>query len=306
MKKKLLAILLLGLTALTACQSDNAKTTEPDTGNVGQSTQQETDEVTEAAKLYYVRTPDQPIEKELQRKVYGPYTDLDEALKLANQDLQASTGYAVYDEDGNFVDGKYSEFVTKLMYNAKHVADYIDMNDYEYGHAQTHPAVTYARRNDKNYRGDTSEKKVSCDRLVCWILYDSGLINQPTAYGLCVNTNSSPDSNLTEWCKKMGFKLIRKEEDLQAGDIVFVKPMPAAPSYPAHTFLFAGVPTNGAGRGQYYRYDAGSVERIRCQGYFSTYSRTGQPFKETINQFMYGYRPVDNELATTPHESARR
>ncbi len=317
MKKRLLAALLLGMTCLVACNADSSHTEPATESQMPQTQEQSTDSETEPVvpQVYYVRTPEQPIEKELQRKVLE-YSDYEEACKVALQDKYASTGYAVYDTDGkdgntgNFLFGKYSEFVTKVLYNAKHVADYIDMNDYSYGNASIHPAVTYARRNDPTYRGSTSEKLVSCDRLVCWILYDSGLINQPVQHGLCVNTNDNPDSNLTAWCEKMGFEKIENESDLQAGDIIFVRSYPNAPQYPAHTFLHAGeVSGSNSKRGTtYYRYDAGSVDRIRCEGSFASYSRTGQPFKESLGStgvFRYAYRPVENELSTQAHSSAR-
>lgn len=311
MKKRFFAALLLGVTCLTSCLSRTPQTeqTEPTTEPEVSQTEDVTTDAPEP-QVYYLRTPKQPIEEELKTKVYT-YTDYAEACKKALEDKYASVGYAVYDaeEGGNFLYGKYSEFVTLVLYNAKHVADYIDMNDYEYGNASIHPAVTYTRRNDSSYRGNTSEKLVSCDRLVCWILYDSGLINQPIQHGLCVNTNDNPDSNLTAWCEKMGFEKIENIEDLQAGDIIFVRSYPNAPQYPAHTFLHAGEVTgsSSARGGTYYRYDAGSVDRIRCQGSFATYSRTGQPFKESLKstgEFRYAYRPVPNEIATQPHNSA--
>ncbi len=255
-------------------------------------------------KIYYVRTPMQPIEPELQTQVYE-FEDFEQACEFARSDKMAVTGNAVYDADGNRLFGKYSELVTLILYNAKHMADYIKMHDYTYSDAHVNPAITYRRRLDPTYEGDTSEKKVSCDRLVGWIMYDTGFTDQPETQGLVVYPPAPlTPRNLMVWCEKMGFEKIEKAEDLQAGDISFSRPIhnfaEILDPCPGHTYLHAGDVTGQPG--MYYRYDGGCRNRIRAQkeenygGDYTAYAAFGQPFNEPIPDFMFAYRPNDKML----------
>ncbi len=255
-------------------------------------------------KIYYVRTPKQPIEPELQTQVFE-FEDYEQACAFASSDKMAVTGNAVYDADGKFLFGKYSELVTLILYNAKHMADYIKMHEYTYSDAHVNPALTYWRRNDPDYTGDTSEKKVSCDRLVTWIMYDTGFTDQPEVQGLVVYPPAPlTPRNLMEWCERMGFEKIENAEDLQAGDISFSIPNHRYPEAldpcPSHTYLHAGDVTGQPGL--YYRYDGGCRNRVRCEnvegfgGNHCAYAAHGQPFVEPIPEFMYAYRPNDKML----------
>lgn len=153
-------------------------------------------------------------------------------------------------------------FVNELLRNAKEICDYVRDNEFNYGDAPLNPAVNH------------DAKLVSGDRFVGWVLYKMGWTDQPTSHGLCV---SGPQ--MTNWCIDHGFERIDSVAALQPGDIVFTKKN--AVDCPGHIFLFAGasdVP------GTYYRYDCGSVTRIRST----------QPSCEAITneEFMYGYRPA--------------
>ncbi len=293
MKRLIAFILLLATLTLASCQESDAETTVDSTAGTTEAP------VTEEPKstMYYVRTPKQPLEPELQYDVYE-FESYEEACKKASDDYLAATGYAVYSEDGKFMYGVYSEMVTNLMYNGKHVTDYIKLEKYTYGNAATNPAITYQRRNDASSRPhQASERIVSCDRLVDWILYDSGFTDQPTAMGMHINAYMDPKHGMMGWCIDQGFEKITSVRDLQAGDIVFVIPTkPNDPNFAAHVFMCAGKVGSGA-RNMYYRYDGGSDERIMCSGQFSAYSEKGQPFAEGISSFVVAYRPVESALA---------
>ena len=92
------------------------------------------------------------------------------------------------------------------------------------------------------------------------------------------------DFIFTIWCEEMGFEKITNIEDLQAGDIIFVRPH--ADGGPQHTFMLASDYKDGSA----LRYDHGSDSRIMNKK---------QPTKEPISYgdapFMYAYRPVVTE-----------
>ncbi len=291
-KKIFATLLLLSCAVLPACTGDTADTTVPT------PTEEITDApVTEEPKktLYYVRTPEQPPEEELQTEVYT-YESLDEAMAHAKEPYMAATGYAVYSEDGEFLGGEFDELVTTLMYNGKHVCDYVKMEKYTYGNASMNPAVNYHKRLESSRPfAAKKERLVSCDRLVDWILYDSGFKDQPTDTGMHINAYMDPIYGSMGWCERMGFEKITSKRDLRAGDIVFVKPTkPDDPNFAAHVFMLSAKAEGS--RDQYYRYDGGSVDRIQCIGSFASYSRTGQPTKEGISSFVVAYRPVASAL----------
>ncbi len=247
----------------------------------------------EEEKLYYVRRYAEPKEEELRLEIFE-YKDLEAARLYVDDPYNAALGYAVYDENGNFVYGKYSEYVTKLLGEAKHVADFIKTEQYIYGDAKTNPGVMYERfLNGSQLR----ERVVSCDRFVGWTLYNLGYKDQPEQSGLFVWNNGSVH-DMNTYLESKGFEKIESARQLQAGDIVFVNPAKSSSgkTYPAHVFLCAGK----ADGGKFYRYDAGSRNRIRCenvQGFgadYSAYNTSGQPFNETITSFMHAYRYVEN------------
>lgn len=191
-------------------------------------------------------------------------------------------GYALYNKAGEVAYSEVTPLQQKILWNAKQVADYIKANSFSYGDAPYNPAMNH------------DAKKVSCDRFVGWVLYNSGYTDQPYSQGLVVSNPLSRSNSLVTWCINHGFTKIESIADLQPGDIIFTKPN--GTTYPFHTFIYAGKYADG----KYYRYDAGSVNRIQCTSGYSSYSSTnpylsftsGQPFVEGISEFMYAYRPV--------------
>ncbi len=304
MKRLLSIILLLTCALLPACtgatETDTTAdssdtTTESSTGDNSESSTEDNSEKETAdpsPTKYFVRTPKQPPEKKLERKVYT-FDTYEDALAYATKYEVAVLGYAVYDQDGKFLGGLYSELVTNLLYNAKHVTDYVRINGYKYGNASVNPAITYKRR---LYGVDNGEKIVSCDRLVDWILYDTGFIDQPNEMGMHINAYMDPTYGMMGWCIAHDFIKIEREEDLQAGDLVFTgRSKPNDPNFAAHVYLFAGRCSDDDNR-LYYRYDGGADDRLMCNGRFLAYNRVGQPFKEPIGEFVVGYRPVESAL----------
>ena len=300
--KKLFVFALICTMLFVSCNSEPKKnagddqTAQTSYSTVADTATEKPDETEE--KMYFVRTYREAEEEDLRLEAFE-YDDLEKAREYVNDPKIAALGYAVYDEDGNFIYGKYNEFVTKLLGEAKHVADFMKREKYEYGDAKNNPGVTYelflAGR-------DLREKTVSCDRFVGWALYNIGYKDQPKNSGLFVWNNGS-DHDLGTYLEKKGYEKIVNARSLQAGDIVFVNPAKSSSgkTYPAHVFLCAG---KSETEGMYYRYDAGSQNRIRCENVsgfgadYSAYNKSGQPFKEPISNIMFAYRYVENESQT--------
>lgn len=299
--KKLFVCMLACALLLCSCQTGQKDSESEKNSNALTEEEMTTPETEkQEEKIYFVRRYKEPEEEDLKLEIFE-YKNLEAARAFANDSYNAALGYAVYDEDGNYVYGKYSEFVTKLLGEAKHVADFMKKEEYIYGDAKTNPGVTYERFvNGSQLR----EKIVSCDRFVGWTLYNLGYKDQPANSGLFVWNNGSVH-DMNTYLEAKGFKKIENARSLQAGDIVFVIPATSSSGkiYPSHVFLCAGKSENG----KFYRYDAGSRNRIRCTndaGFgadYSAYKTSGQPFNETITSFMHAYRYVENvsELPTS-------
>lgn len=306
MVKRLLALLLLlSCAALPACTpAPNAPTdttaaaTEPATDPTTEpaititteaATEEETTEAETEAPMYYVRTPAQPPEKtEITYPVYE-FDSYDDAVAKASDERMAATGYAVWSEDGEFLFGLNNEYITNLLYRAKYIVDFAKANDYKYGSAAKNPALTFQAFLK---RGKLTEKVISCDRFVGWVLYDMGYTDQPTDAGMFVwaNANSS-EHNLMVFLEKHNYERIDRTTDFRAGDIVFVRPTTSSGGSPygAHVFICAG----DTGRdGQFYRYDHGSDTRIQST----------QPSREAITELFCVYRPTQTTMADVPAE----
>ncbi len=173
--------------------------------------------------------------------------------------IHAVYGYRPYDPQGNLYDPPYPLLVCRMLAAAKRITDYVRYMGFTYGDAPINPAM------------DHEAKKISCDRMVDWILYDCGFTDQPRKQGMCV---AGPI--LTDWCVSHGFIKVDDPTKLQPGDIVFTRPNENGD--PQHTFMHAGY-----FGGEAFRYDCGSDMRIQSV----------QPFLEPICDFMYAYRPVD-------------
>ncbi len=195
-----------------------------------------------------------------------PYNTLAAAQKMC--DRMAVQGYRVISSRGELVYSPYPEFQCDILRECKWVTDYVRENEFKYGDAAINPAISHR------------DKKVSCDRLVCWVMYRLGFTDQPRTQGVVVSAMAS-------WCERNGFERITSVEDLQPGDIVLVN---WTGSYPAHTFIHAGESTTP---GQYYRYDCGSNARIQSV----------QPSCEPLTGFWRAYRaPVIEKPAETEAE----
>ena len=106
-----------------------------------------------------------------------------------------------------------------------------------------------------------------------WILYRTGFTDQPLVQGCVV-------SNLAKWCENKGFKRITKIDDLQPGDIIFVRPDSAG--VPQHVFMLASEVNNGMA----LRYDHGSDRRIVSR------QPTLEPVSYDDAPFAFAYRPI--------------
>ena len=190
------------------------------------------------------------------------YTSLESAVKRC--DRMKQYGYRVANEKGEVVYIPYTLLQCNLLREGNYVTVYARETKFTYGDSPTNPAV--------NHR----PLRTSCDRLVDWILYRAGFTDQPLEQGKVV-------SNLLEWCEEMGFQKITRMEDLQAGDIIFVRPH--SQGFPLHTFMLA---SDYKGNST-LRYDHGSDSRII----------SNQPSTEPVTYpdapFMYAYRPVVTE-----------
>ncbi|MDO4747902.1 MAG: RICIN domain-containing protein [Eubacteriales bacterium] len=203
----------------------------------------------------------------------GTYSSFEEAKRVANSKTQY--GYVVYDSTGACVYTPTSSLnASKIVWEAKWVADYQKKNNYLYGHAQVNPAISAGTPN--------CEKLVSCDRLVCWALYRAGWTDQPYKYGLT--------ADMCAYLRAHGYTQITNKNNLMAGDIVFVG-YPGQPEPYGHVFIYAGASSGGNS----YRYDAGSTDRIRCVGAYAAYNSVGQPFNQPLElssnaMFRIAYR----------------
>lgn len=210
----------------------------------------------------------------------GTYSSLASAQAAANAKVQL--GYVVYDSNGKFVYTPATSLnASKILWEAKGVADYQKNNGFVYGDSSVNPFY------------DKSQKIVSCDRFVGWALGNAGYVNgQPATRGLPLpghNLDLNYNS-LESFLKLHGFTKITDINQVKAGDIVFVgyctNHTYLAPQYrwyPQHVFIAASN-YSAANGGQTYRYDAGSLARIR----------SNQPFYEPLNYssnvFRFAYR----------------
>ena len=189
-------------------------------------------------------------------------SSLEDAIKRCDKYKQF--GYRVANEKGEIVYTPYSLLQSNLLREGNYVTVYAKEVKFKYGDSCTNPGI--------NHR----PHRTSCDRLVDWILYRAGFTDQPLVQGCVV-------SNLHVWCRDMGFERITRVEDLQAGDIIFVRP--ASDGGPQHVFMLAA----DCVKGYALRYDHGSDSRIM----------SSQPTKEPISYpdapFLFAYRPVVTE-----------
>ena len=231
--------------------------------------------------MYYLYIPYHGIDSRLPEG----YGDLTAAKAAAHE--KAVYGYCVCDEGGEGVYSPVGSYVAShILHHAKEVADYMRIHGYTYGDADQNPAL------DKN--SEMPEKLVSCDRFCGWVLCEAGYVaHQPARKGLPLYF--SP--NLEEFLIKYGFARIDNAEDVRPGDLIFEGNShhfgPELPDkyrdYPRHVFINAGPAENGL----FYRYDAGSDQRI--QSVQPMIERLSKP--EQGRPFRFAYRaPAPEEV----------
>ncbi len=263
------------------------KTADPNAGNntstsTGTNTDTNTDTETETDTQAKPVTPvvvNYRVTSPYNTNAVGTYTDFATAKAVANSKIQY--GYVVYDSNGKFVYTPATSLnASKILWEAKGVADYMRTNSFTYGNATKNPFY------------NKTEKVVSCDRFVGWALGNAGYVNgQPANCGLNLyGHDSNAGQGSLEYALKLnGFTKITDVNQVKAGDIIFVGYSYAHTSlsatmrqYPQHVFIAASGYKEGGG--QTYRYDAGSNNRIR------TVQPTYEPLVYSSNPFRFAYR----------------
>ena len=223
-----------------------------------------------SAEKYFIRSP----YNEGSTQLFHAF-DTIEAAKTCLKDVE-QLGYVIYDSKGNVA---YHPFDTlaqsRILYQAKTVADYVRTNGYTYGNASVNPA----------YDQGKTEKLVSCDRFVAWAIFLSG-------YSKAHYENSIlslyGEKNIENYLIANDFTRIDNIEEVQGGDVIFVgdshEHYPNLQGfwmeYPDHVFICAG----GSEFGNFYRYDAGSTRRI------TSVQPSKEPLEYPGKNFRFAYR----------------
>lgn len=225
--------------------------------------------------------------------VYGRYHSLEEAKKNTKDYL----GQVVYDLGGNLVYNPCPSYMAaKILYNAKRASDFAAAHGFVYGHADINPGYNWQNL-DINNPTVRDERCSSCDRLVDWALWLSGV----RADRGNVTTHGPVVYEQVKWVPTLGYIKITDPAQLKPGDLVFTTYDYTKPGTPGHAFICA---SNNMGGNLYLRYDHGAVERIRYlpanrNGVPYNYFLDGKaPFVERIGTadqptFYYAYRPID-------------
>lgn len=189
--------------------------------------------------------------------------DLEEAKLFAN--MNAHTGYSVFDASGNIIYCKYSQDLTKLFNTCKRVSDIIVVDGFKIGVAPKNPAI------------DNSAKLIGADSYVGWVLYECGYAaGQVDDKALTLNGSGS-DGNLVEFCEAKGFTKITNFDDMKAGDIVFYSNVEGGADVPNCVGIVA---SDLFEDDSHYLYDYSSVENLSDM----------QPMRQPLPDFMFAYR----------------
>ena len=226
--------------------------------------------------------------------VYGRYNTLEEAKANAVCYL----GQVIYNLKGDLVYNTCpTVMAAKILHNAKLISDFAAAHGFVYGHADWNPGYNWQSL-DITKPTVRDERCSSCDRLVDWALWRSGVTDArgnkiehgPVVYEQHV------------WVPTLGYKKITNPADLRPGDLVFTTYDYTKPGIPGHAFICASYNMGG---NLYLRYDHGSVYRIRYANpnntptpYPTSYLNGKAPFLERIGTadqptFYYAYRPID-------------
>ena len=158
----------------------------------------------------------------------------------------------------NLTDEQVQDLILK---ECKKITDYVRQHGFTYGDAPKNPAINH------------DAKKVSCDRFVCWVLYNLGWTDQPETSGLVVRSTDKTH-DFTTYCENHGFTKITDKSQLKPGDIMFV-------GHPVRHMYING--TWHEDVKMWDRYDCGSDARI-------TGNRPSPSIEKIESDWAYAYR----------------
>ena len=221
--------------------------------------------------------------------VYGRYNTLEEAKANAVCYL----GHVIYNLKGELVYNTCpTVMAAKILHNAKLISDFAAAHGFVYGHADWNPGYNWQSL-DITKPTERDERCSSCDRLVDWALWRSGVTDargNKKVHGPVVYEQH-------DWVPTLGYIKITNPAALQPGDLVFTTYDRTKPGIPGHAFICASYNMGG---NLYLRYDHGSVYRIQYDTNHITtfYKGKEAPFLERIGTadqpiFYYAYRPLD-------------
>lgn len=239
------------------------------------------------------RLPEYKVTCPYNQIVYGRY----ETLEEAKANVKDYLGQLVYNLSGSLLYNPCPSYMAaKILHNAKRASDFAAANGFVYGHADINPGYNWQNL-DINNPTVKDERCSSCDRLVDWALWLSGV---QAAQGN-VTSHGPVVYEQVVWIPKLNYIKITDPSQLKPGDLVFTTYDYTKPGTPGHAFICA---SNNMGGNLYLRYDHGSVQRIRympnnASGVPYNYFLDGKaPFVERIGTadqptFYYAYRPID-------------
>lgn len=219
---------------------------------------------------YFIRSP----YNEGSTQLYGAF-DTIEAAKVCLEEVE-NLGYVIYNSKGQVA---YHPFDTlaqsRILWQAKYVADYARTTGYTYGNATVNPPYDMGK----------TQKLVSCDRFVAWAIFFAGYAEahyEDSILGLY------GEKNLENYLIANNFTKIEDKNEVQGGDVIFVgdskEHYPNLQGhwleYPDHVFICAGESDPGF----YYRYDAGSTSRI------TSVQPSDEPLEYSGKEFKFAYR----------------
>ncbi len=234
---------------------------------------------------YALKLPAYSVTDPYNTVVYGRYETLDAAKAATTVFL----GQVVHQGQNLVYNPCPTLMAAKMLYNAKLISDFAAIHGFAYGHATYNPGYNWQYL-DINRPVASGERLSSCDRLVDWTLWRSGVTN---TRGNTIN-NGLVVFQQPSWLASLGYQRITNPAALLPGDIVFTTYDSTRPGSPAHVFICA---SGNMGGNTYLRYDHGSVQRIRYV-HGSEYYQGRAPFIQRIGTgdqptFYYAYRPID-------------
>ncbi len=238
---------------------------------------------------YALKLPAYTVTNPYNTVVYGRY----ETLEEAKANLKVYLGQVVH-QGGNLAYNPCPTFMAaKILYNAKLVSDFAAANRFTYGDAKYNPGYKWQHLDINRPMTNDGQKLSSCDRLVDWTLWRSGITD---TRGNRINQGPVVFEQVN-WIPSLGYQKITNPAALKPGDLVFTSPDPTKPGLPGHIFICA---SENMGGNLYLRYDHGSVYRIQYDtNHVHTFYKDNQaPFLERIGtsdqpKFYYAYRPID-------------